>query len=351
MAMNSLRTITEQYSDWSELQQRSYREIALDKVTTQIDSAISSGDKASLLLAYSEVRDYAQRVLTAEVASAERNADQFPFPEFQEILHGRRQQLMSCPRFFDDFSQRVKREAKRRSGDEEDAWVTGAHISFFQHFKAGDASVEDADELVRLGERFRGLSTSGGGAGSSGGGAGASGGGAGRPGAAPRAPPTSARPSTRSGAMSGGGGGTPPGGKTGQGGRQPRSRSAPPAGAAKAASRYTLGVTLPSSDTIIGPHLGVAGPSFACHHCNEEGHWKGECPLYWASLDLPLPGWKKDGKKDKKAWDRANPKKETFKQWLKFIKDNFDGKGEPARVDGAPSYDDYKDRAANGAGP
>ena len=110
-------------------------------------------------------------------------------------------------------------------------------------------------------------------------------------------------------------------------------------------------MTLPSSDTIIGPHLGVAGPSFACHHCQEEGHWKGECPAYWASIDSPLPGWKKDGRKDKKAWDGANPKKETFKQWLKFIKDHFEGHGQPARVDGAPSYDDYKDRAANGAGP
>ena len=29
----------------------------------------------------------------------------------------------------------------------------------------------------------------------------------------------------------------------------------------------------------------------------------------------------------------------------------FEGKGQPARVDGAPSFDDYKDRAANGAGP
>ena len=83
----------------------------------------------------------------------------------------------------------------------------------------------------------------------------------------------------------------------------------------------------------------------------EEGHWKGECPAYWASIDSPLPGWKKDGRKDKKAWDGANPKKETFKQWLKFIKDHFEGHGQPARVDGAPSYDDYKDRAANGAGP
>jgi len=344
MAMNSLRTITEQYADWSELQQRSYREIALDTLTTQIDSAVSSGDKASLLLAYSEVRDYAQRVLTAEVASAERNAEQFPFPEFQEILQGRRQQLMTCPRFFDDFSRRVKQEAKRRAGDEEDAWIIGAHISFFQHFKAGDASVEDADELVRLGERFRNLSTSGGVSG-------ASVGGTGRLGAAPKTPPTSSRPPSRAGAAATGSGGTPPGGRGGQGGRQPRSRSAPPAGAAQSGSRYVLGVTLPSSDTIIGPHLGVAGPAFACHHCQEEGHWKGECPVYWASIDSPLPGWRKDGKKDRKAWDGANPKQETFKQWLKFIKTHFEGKGQPARVDGAPSFDDYKDRAANGAGP
>lgn len=69
------------------------------------------------------------------------------------------------------------------------------------------------------------------------------------------------------------------------------------------------------------------------------------------SKGIALPGWKLDGKKDKKAWEGDNPKKETYKLWVQFIKDNYENGGWPAGLDGAPDFDDYKDRARKGAGP
>jgi hypothetical protein len=340
--MNSLRTITDSFSDWSELQQRNYRDDTVAKLNAKIDDAIASGEKADLLLVFSEVRDFSQRVLTAEFSNAARMYHTFPFPEFKEIEQGRQAQVVACPRFFDELYRRFTAEARRRPSDEGGAWIVGAHISFFQHFKAGDSSVEDSEELVRLGKRFSGLSTSGDGGSA-----------------------LSSKPSARVPAHSGGGttpaAGTPPA-KGKKGAKGARSRSAPPSGgggvstrsssgSAGGGSRYTLGVTLPCSEGVIGPHLGIPGPAFQCHHCEEEGHWKGECPVYWGSLNKPLPGWKADGKKDKKAWDGENPKKETFKDWVKFIRANFENNGQPARVDGAPAFDDYKDRAVHGAGP
>ena len=82
-------------------------------------------------------------MITAEFSNAERMYGAFPFPEFREISQGRQKQVLACPRFFDELYWRFTAEARRRSCDEEGACIVGAHISFFQHFKAGDASVED----------------------------------------------------------------------------------------------------------------------------------------------------------------------------------------------------------------
>ena len=48
------------------------------------------------------------------------------------------------------------------------------------------------------------------------------------------------------------------------------------------------------------------------HSCRQKRHWKGECPVFWGDKGTALPGWKLDGKKDKKAWEGDNPKKETI---------------------------------------
>ena len=59
-----------------------------------------------------------------------------------------------------------------------------------------------------------------------------------------------------------------------------------------------------------------------------------------------------EGREDgQKGLGGGNPKKETFKLWVQFIKDNFEDGGEPAGLEGAPSFSDYKDRAKKGAGP
>ena len=57
------------------------------------------------------------------------------------------------------------------------------------------------------------------------------------------------------------------------------------------------------------------------------------------------------GRRTKKAWEGENPKKETFKLWVQFIKDNFQDGGGPAGLEGAPSFSDYKDSTKKGAGP
>ncbi len=119
--MNSLRTITEDFKEWTELQQRTLREEALAKVHARIDSAISSGSKADLLVAFGEVREYAQRVLAAEVSQAERNYGDFPFPEFKEVFDGRQRQLLSCPTFFDEISRRFRNESGRKQLDEQES--------------------------------------------------------------------------------------------------------------------------------------------------------------------------------------------------------------------------------------
>ena len=48
-----------------------------------IDSTIASGDASSLLLAFSELRYFAQKRFTAEVANSATLLKTFPFKEFQ----------------------------------------------------------------------------------------------------------------------------------------------------------------------------------------------------------------------------------------------------------------------------
>ncbi len=320
--MNALRCHNENFSDWAELQARQFRDQARDVLLTDIHAAVDSGDVSKLLLVFGKLREFAQRVFIAEAAHADHLYVRFPFAEFDEMRQGRNRQMTACSSYFDEVSRRITAESQRHPGSDSQDILVGSYLLFFRGFCSGDSSADDAEAVLKLGKKFAGSDSSampGGAAPSSSRGA-----------SAPRVPAGAGR------GLSGGGAG---------------------ASAAKASSRsqpglrFVRGRTIPSSESIIGPHLGIAGPDFECRGCKETGHWIGECPVYWGSQGDPLPGWKANGKKDKKAWDGANPTKETFKNWVRFINAHFVGGGQPAGLEGAPSLSDYKDRARNGAGP
>ena len=60
-----------------------------------------------------------------------------------------------------------------------------------------------------------------------------------------------------------------------------------------------------------------------------------------------LQGWKKDWK-DKRAWEGDFPRKEMFKLWVQFIKDNIKDDDEPAGLEGPPNISDYKESTKKG---
>jgi len=326
MLMNALRFDTDVFSDWGEQMARTYRNQDLERVHLGIQSALQSGDTSQLLLVYGDLRNFASQALSAEENNVAALFTRFPIPLFAEMHAGRRTQAQSVSFFFDSVSKRISTESKKVSGNDEASILVGFYISFFNSFKSGDVTADEASAMVKLGQSFTSLSA--------GQGAGAAVGTMSRPSmaSARSSPAVLSVVSTAA---------TPAGAGRGQGGKSPDG----------AGPRYRTGRSLPSSVSIIGPHLGVAGPTFKCHQCNEVGHWKGECPIFWGSKGKPLPGWKADGSKIKKAWDGENPTKATFKAWVQFIQDNFPDNGEAAGVEGAPTFDDYVDRAKKGAGP
>ena len=93
------------------------------------------------------------------------------------------------------------------------------------------------------------------------------------------------------------------------------------------------------------------GRRLSATRVSRRGTGKANAPFFGAVKESRFRGWKLDGKKDKKAWEGDNPKKETYKLWVQFIKDNYENGGWQAGLEGAPDFDDYKDRARKGAGP
>jgi hypothetical protein len=105
--------------------------------------------------------------------------------------------------------------------------------------------------------------------------------------------------------------------------------------------RCRFQVHFPCSKAILGPKLGVectaSGP---CRHCQKKGHWSGECPLYWTTKGMRLPGYRPSGNRILGAWDDdKNPRKEAARDRVRFLQDkqNFPNGGIPASEPGAPS--------------
>ena len=91
-------------------------------------------------------------------------------------------------------------------------------------------------------------------------------------------------------------------------------------------------------------------------HCGEysgarriQAHYKGECSKYWGSKGKPLPGFNAAGELEADQWNGDEPKRATFKKWVRFLEDsdNFPTGDEPANIDGAPDMEAFQDRAAH----
>lgn len=326
--MNACRFTNSKFLTLLDQMSRTAHDAEWRALWAEYDTAKQSGQLGLLLLAVELIKSAVRRLFEGLKTAAESLARQYPIPVFMELRDGRVSQCESLNSFFESLSRNISEQSKHRANT--DATVAGFWITFMDSFRTKASSSEDIEAVAKLGASFgaagtnpassRG-STSGGGASfSSGGGSGLT---------------SSGSASSRSL------GGTPP----------PKSNVAASGG--DRGKRYTSNVTWPSSADILGPVLGVDGPTFKCHQCNESGHWKGECPVFWGRKGKPLPGWNENGKKIKKMWDGENPTKECFKLWLKFVQDsdNYPAGGQPASVSGAPELSDFELRARKGAGP
>ena len=108
---------------------------------------------------------------------------------------------------------------------------------------------------------------------------------------------------------------------------------------------------IPASAAIV-EKIGVQSDSVTCLHCQSRGHYKFECPARWGEHGNPLPGWRRDGAKEKGAWVDGEPTTATYKAWIKFLGDsrNFVVAAQPARVEGAPTVGDFRRAAGQAAG-
>ena len=139
----------------------------------------------------------------------------------------------------------------------------------------------------------------------------------------------------------------------------PKSRSAPKD---KAAQRQTPKVKAPKDKTltpnyfpaskeVIGAALGIEPPAARCKFCLETGHFHSDCPVGWAKRGHPLPGFNKNGRKVRSAWDGDNPTKDTFAAWVRLWKDATVFENGPLVRDGSPDLAALRKARRDGAPP
>ena len=116
------------------------------------------------------------------------------------------------------------------------------------------------------------------------------------------------------------------------------------------AMALVVGIHAPASKLVIGDVIGIAGQVRECWNCSKPGHYKGECPVAYGREGKPLPGWDKDGERKPGAWNGDEPKKATYKAWVRFLSDknNFpSGQAEVAGLREAATLADFQERADN----
>ena len=117
----------------------------------------------------------------------------------------------------------------------------------------------------------------------------------------------------------------------------PRDKSAQKQPATPQAQKERSSLLFPASKEVLGAALGIDMPSSAakCRHCKEPGHFHSDCPARWVARGHVLPGFQKNGKKVRSAWDGDNPTKETFAAWVRFWKDTNIFENGPSVREGA----------------
>ena len=259
-----------------------------------------------------------------------------------ELCAGRDQQVGQLSVMFDQITKMFTED----EGGQGETWLLGCWDSFFEGFEVNNAATAAVHaSILQRGQAVLGGSGVGLRAGPAGvvsfgaWGGGISGGGATAQAArlVSFAPGTSGGAGAPSAAVAAGGGGGSGGGA-----------GAKPQGPTAGANRLTIQKHAPVSEAIIGRVIGIAAPASTCWECNVAGHYKGECPVAWGRLGHALPGWTKDGQRKAADWSNGEPRRKTYKEWVRFLRDSTcfpAGKAEFVALVDAPDMDKYLERA------
>ena len=300
------------------------------KVVKRMQQDTESGNVSAVLLAVQAFKKHVEK--TARTVYAESRGLLMTYPlcvQLLEMCAGRQQQTIQLPVMWEQMA--VAATIGEEGHAASDEWMLG----FWSRFIEGFVATSSASATVQAAILLRGQEVMGGVGGTSGG----TGGGV-----------------AQGAAVSGGGGATPTAklgsgaGAAAGGGAGGSAQAVKPPGPTAGGNSLVIFKHAPVSKEIIGTVIGRDEPPTTCWECNTTGHFKGECPVAWGRAGRPLPGWDKNGKRIPGAWNKKpnEPKRETHKQWVKFLMDkkNFpSGQAEIAALEDAPDMSEYKQRA------
>ena len=325
----ALRTYSDAFTAQLEQMARKHRADLDDKLFAAIDAATQNRDIGRILVCSGAARQYAADILEGALVSATEWHRDYNIPESKAVLDGRTRQRAEFPLFFQAIQKSIETAcATQATSEKKDTFTRGAWLGFFDGLRAGRHSAELLKVTMKRGRN---------------------------PSGSTRHNPSS---SERSGSsksdsedMSGGGDRKKRKKKKKQEGRDSTRAKGGSDGrdgssARSSGPRCRFQVHFPCSKSILGPKLGVeCSASGPCRHCQKSGHWSGECPLFWATKGMRLPGYRPSGSRVLGSWDGdKNPNKETTRHWVRFLqnKQHFPNGGVPAREPGAPSLDAFQ---------